>query len=200
MVETTLLDVYELELSVEDLERIRYVYRSFFRENLTLRFLTIGRPSSRYPTLEQLIMATDLEGELQNFLASEDLFSRVKLMQQENRLIPIVGDSSGPRALRAVAGFLKERGLKVSVFYASNVEFYLFNRSQWQDYIDNVRTFPFRGDAVFIRAYFPTFGRTHPLNVRGHRPTSLIQSTFGFLDDADSGRHASYWDVVGRNY
>ena len=200
MVETTLLDVYELELSVEDLERIRYVYRTFFRENLTLRFSTIGRPSSRYPTLEQLIMETDLEGEHQNFLASEDLFSRVKLMQQENRLIPIVGDFSGPRALRAVAGFLKERGLKVSVFYASNVEFYLFNRPQWQDYIDNVRTFPFRGDAVFIRAYFPTFGRTHPLNVPGHRPTSLIQSTSGFLDDADSGRHASYWDVVGRNY
>ena len=199
MVEQTLLEKYELNLTDEDLEQIRYVYQTFFDESLSLRFSTLGRPSSRYPTLGQLILETDLDGEHQSYLSSEELFLRVKRFQEENRLIPIVGDFAGPAALRAAAGFLKEKGLSVSVFYASNVEFYLFNRSGWQDYVDNVRSFPVRDDAVFIRSYFPTFGRPHPLNVRGHRSTSLIQPIRGFLDDADAGRHISYWDVVGRN-
>ncbi len=199
MVEQTLLEKYELPLTVQDLEQIRYVYSTFFNESLNLRFSTIGRSSSRYPTLGQLILETDLDGAHQNFLSSEELFSRLKQFQQQNRLIPIVGDFAGPKALRAVAGFLRERGLEVSVFYASNVEFYLFNRPQWKDYVDNVRAFPVRDDAVFIRSYFPTFGRSHPLNVRGHRSTSLIQPILGFLEDADAGRHISYWDVVGRN-
>ncbi len=61
MVEQTLLEKYELPLTVQDLEQIRYVYSTFFNESLNLRFSTIGRSSARYPTLGQLILETDLD-------------------------------------------------------------------------------------------------------------------------------------------
>ena len=198
-VERVLIEEYKLALSALDLDKIRYVYEAFSRQNLGLRFSSFGRSPRGYPTFERLILETDLEGRHQNYLASDELFDRLQSIQRANRLIPIVGDFAGGKALKAAATFLAERGLAVSVFYASNVEFYLFHRPEWNDYVDNVRSFPITDDAVFIRAHFPTFGGRHPQNVRGHRPTSLIQPMAGFLEDVASGQLRSYWDLVTRH-
>lgn len=198
-VQRALVEDYALSLSDQDLAQIEHVYRTFFREALNLRFSSFGRPSSRYPTLSELILETDREGQFQNYLSDEARFEWLQQFQRENRLIPIVGDFAGSQALRAAAEFLEEEGFEVSVFYTSNVEFYLFDLPGWQDYVANVRAFPMAEGALFIRSYFPTFGRSHPLNVPGHRPTSLIQSVAGFLEDAATGRLRSYWDVVSRN-
>ena len=190
---------YELSLSGLDLERIEYVYRSFFEAGLGMRFSTLGRPRPGYPTFEELIRETDVDGQFQNYLSDDTLFSRLQQFQRENRIIPIVGDFAGPHALQAAVAYVEAQGLAVSVFYTSNVEFYLFDLPEWSDYVANVRAFEFTDDAVFIRSYFPTFGRPHPQNLPGHRPTSLIQHVAGFLDDARDGRHQSYWDIVARN-
>jgi hypothetical protein len=120
----------------------------------------------------------------------------LKKFQAENRLIPMVGDFAGSHALRAVAAFLKANSLRVSTFYASNVEFYLFGGSGWSRYVANVHALPISDDAVFIRSYFPTYGRRHPLNVPGHRATSMVQRIARFLDDYDARRLDTYWDVV----
>ncbi len=198
-IERVLLDDYGLPLSALDIERIEHVYRSFFVAGLGMRFSTLGRSSAGYPTFESLIRETDAENQFQSYLSSDTLFSRLQQFQRENRLIPIVGNFAGSHALRATAQYFDEKGLEVSVFYTSNVEFYLYDLPEWADYIANVGAFPFSEDAVFIRSYFPTYGRRHPQNLPGHRPTSLIQHVQGFLDDARSGNHQSYWDVVARN-
>ncbi len=194
-----LLEDYELSLTALDLDKIEYVYRAFFDAGLGMRFSTLGRPSLGYPTFDELIRETDREDQFQNYLSDDILFSRLQRLQRENRIIPIVGDFGGSHALQATAEYLREQDLEVSVFYTSNVEFYLFDLPRWPDYVLNVRAFGFADDAVFIRSYFPTFGRLHPQNLPGHRPTSLIQHVGGFLDDARAGRHQSYWDVVRRN-
>jgi hypothetical protein len=198
-IERVLLTDYDLSLTALDLDRIEYVYRSFFEAGLGMRFSTLGRPSPGYPTLEELIRETDLENRFQNYLSDDTLFSRLQQFQRENRIIPIVGDFVGDHALQAAAEYLREQELDVSVFYTSNVEFYLFDLPEWQDYLANVGAFGFTDDAVFIRSYFPTFGRLHPQNQPGHRPTSLIQNVQGFFDDARDGQQQSYWDVVARN-
>jgi hypothetical protein len=120
----------------------------------------------------------------------------MKRFEAENRLIPIVGNFAGPKALKGVAAFLKKNGLMVSTFYTSNVEYYLFENSQWQPYVDNVRALPLSDDPVFIRAYFTNAGGTHPQNVPGHRSTTLIQSMRQFLRDESAGRIRNYFDVV----
>lgn len=192
-----LTSVYRLKLSPDDVSKIGYVYTTFFQENLRLRFSSIGRGNAmQYPTFEAILLETDREGRHENYLSSEELFQWLKKFQMENRLIPIVGDFAGPHAFKTVARYLKDNGLRVSTFYTSNVEFYLFGEPAWPRYLANVHALPVSDDAVFIRAYFPAYGRAHPLNMPGHRPTSLVKPLVPFLTDYDNGRISTYWDVV----
>jgi hypothetical protein len=196
-VKNLLLNNYKLQLSSDDLSKIEYVYQTFWKEGLDLRFSSIGRGNaSMYPSFEEILVETDRQGRQQNYLSSEALFQWLKKFEAENRLIPIVGDFAGSHALRAVGGFLKANGLNVATFYTSNVEFYLFGTPEWTRYVANVRALPLDRDSVFIRSYFPTFGRPHPLNVPGHRSTSLVSPILPFLADYDARQIRSYWDVV----
>jgi hypothetical protein len=198
-VRTILIDKYPLRLSEEDLKKIEYTYRAFWEENLDLRFSSIGRGNAmNYPTFESLLMQTDREGHQQNYLSSDELFDWLKKFEAENRVIPIVGDFGGSKAFSEVAGFLKKNALPVSTFYTSNVEFYLFGTPSWQAFMKNVHALPTTEDAVFIRAYFGNYGRSHPATVRGHRSTSMVHALLPFLRDYDGGRIQDYWDVVYR--
>jgi hypothetical protein len=195
-VRTLLTGKYRLNLSSADLKKIDYVYRTFWEQGLDLRFSSIGRNNAlNYPTFEEMLLQTDRQGRQQSYLSSEELFQRLKKFEAENRLIPIVGDFAGPTALKAAGAFLKSNGLRVSTFYTSNVEFYLFDSPSWGRFVANLRSMPIADDGIFIRSYFGN-GRQHPLNVRGHRSTSLIKPIVPFLADYDARRLADYWDIV----
>ena len=196
LVKSVLLEKSRLKLSAKDLSRIDYVYRTFWREGVNLRFSSIGRNNAlEYPTLEDMLLETDRQGRQQSYVSSEELFQQLKRFQSENRLIPIVGDFTGAHALKSVAGFLKANGLRVSTFYTSNVEFYLFDGSGWPRFVSNVRALPLADDAIFVRSYFGNW-RPHPLNMRGHRSTSLTKPMNPFLADYDARRLDEYWDIV----
>jgi hypothetical protein len=196
-VNSLLLNKYKLPLSSDDLAKIEYVYQTFWKEGLDLRFSSIGRGNaSMYPTFEEILLETDRQGRQENYLSSEELFQWLKKFQAENRLIPIVGDFAGSHALKAVGAFLNANGLNVSTFYTSNVEFYLFGSPNWVRYVANLKALPLDRDSIFIRSYFPTYGRFHPMNVPGHRSTSLVSPILPFLADYDARQIRSYWDVV----
>ena len=196
-VNNLLLNKYKLALSADDLAKIQYVYETFWKEGLDLRFSSIGRGNaSMYPSFEEILLETDRQGREQNYLSSEELFQWLKKFQAENRLIPIVGNFAGSHAFRTVGSFLKENGLSVSMFYTSNVEFYLFGTPNWSRYVNNLKALPLAPNAIFIRSYFPTYGRLHPMNVPGHRSTSLVAPILPFLADYNAGQVRSYWDVV----
>jgi len=181
---------------LSDLKKIDYVYRAFWEDGLDLRFSSIGRNNAlNYPTLQEMVLETDRQGRHQSYLSSEELFQQLKKFEGENRLIPIVGDFTGPHAFTAVGAFLKANGLHVSSFYTSNVEFYLFGTPGWSRFVANVRSLPLADDAIFIRSYFGN-GRRHPLNMSGHRSTSLIKPIMPFLADYDARRILDYWDIV----
>jgi hypothetical protein len=189
---------YELKLTAQDLAKIDYVYRTFRSENLDLRFSSLGRNNaSRYPTFEELLLETDREGRRRGYLSSEEHFQWLKKFQAENRLLPITGDFAGAHAFARVAAFLKEKGILVSAFYTSNVEYYLFGRSGWRQYMSNLKALPIDNASVIIRAYFSTFGR-HPLSMPGHRSTTLVHGMKHFVEDSDAGKILDYWDVVNR--
>jgi hypothetical protein len=188
---------YGVQLTAEDLAKIEYVYSSFHLEGLDLRFSSLGRNNaSQYPTYESLILQTDRTGKMQNYLADEETFLWMKQFEADNRLIPIVGDFSGPHAFKAVGAFLTKNGWKVSTFYTSNVEYYLFGQPSWTPYVQNVRALPMLPNAVFVRAYFSSAGPVHPQAVPGHRSTSLVQDVGAFLADEKAGRIRQYWDIV----
>ena len=77
----------------------------------------------------------------------EDLHAR-------DGIIPIVGDLSGPSAMRAVAGFLRAEGRPLSALYSSNVEFYLSRNGQSDAFAANLAAFPRADHAVIIRSRF----------------------------------------------
>jgi hypothetical protein len=60
-------------------------------------------------------------------------------MHRKNLIIPLVGDFTGPKAIRAIARYLKDHNAEVTAFYVSNVEEYIHSpRSVWTAYCGNL--------------------------------------------------------------
>jgi hypothetical protein len=191
---------WNLSLTAEDLKSIRYVARTFIEAGPDLRFSSYYRqPRQHYPDYRTLLLETDSTGKQSSYLASEERFRRVKLLHQENRIIPIVGDLAGETALRRVAQILKERDFEVSCFYLSNVEFYLFGEGRWQSYVQNMQQLPWSGNAVLIRTCANNW-RSHPARIPGYYMTTLLQRVRDFFENENAGRNQTYWDLVTRNY
>ena len=119
------------DLSAEDLAGIEYIYSAFFESGPELTY-SFGRGNrSGYgwrgmPTYEELMVQTDADGVARGYLASEENYRVLREMENANLIVPLVGDFAGDKAVRAVGDYLKQRGVKVSAFYTSNVEQYLF--------------------------------------------------------------------------
>jgi hypothetical protein len=80
-------------------------------------------------------------------------------MQREGRIIPVVGDFAGDRAMPGIAALLRERKLYVSTFYVSDVEQYLLDPDVWRNGSATSRPSE-RRDSVFVRAYLDQ-GKRH---------------------------------------
>jgi hypothetical protein len=181
-------------LSDDDAAGVAYVYDSFVTVGPTLSYAvnSVGRSGpARYPSYEDLQMATDGQGVNRGYLATEANFAVLKTMEQDNRIVPIVGDFAGPRALRSVGTYLAEHGATVSVFYTSNVEQYLFQSGVWPAFARNVATLPLDEASTFIRSCFNSCGMPN-----GSRAVALLDSMSGLLRDFNEGRIQNYWQVL----
>ncbi|MEM8488844.1 MAG: hypothetical protein AAF564_25085 [Bacteroidota bacterium] len=163
-------------LNEADLDKIGQIHAEFMAKGPALRFTSHGRaPQSYYPTYEQLATETTLSGETAGFLGQEVYFQRLKKMQEENRIVPVVGDFAEAHALPAIGAHLKENGLEVHAFYTSNVEFYLMRGQKINRFAANVRQLPLSPQSIFIRSYFNRWRAGHPLSVPGYGSTQLMQ-------------------------
>jgi hypothetical protein len=63
-------------------------------------------------------------------------------LQRNNLIIPVTGDLSGTKAMRAIGEYLREINERVSAFYDSNVEFYLVRNGSFDRFVDNLRALP----------------------------------------------------------
>ncbi|QXD16651.1 hypothetical protein GQ464_006855 [Rhodocaloribacter litoris] len=188
---------FGVSLSRQDLNRIAAIQEAFFREGLDLRFTSHNRPPRPYyPTLRRLLLERDREGHQANFLAREDAFRLLKTMQAENRVIPVVGDLAGPHALRSIGAYLHAEGLQVSVFYTSNVAFYLMRAGTFGRFVANLETLPLHPGAVIIRSYFNRFDQQHPETVPGYASTQLLQPIGELIERYRRGEIRSYADLV----
>lgn len=189
------IDRLGLGLSAEDHDTIRRFHLAFVDAGLSLRFTSYGRaPRPYYPTYRQLVLETDVDGDRASYLASSEAYGIVRDLQLANRIIPVVGDMAGPSALREMGDVMRELGVELKAFYASNVEFYLWQAGTFRRWVDNLATLPVATDAVVIRSYFPNAGRAHPSAVRGYYSTQSLQPVATLLETP----FASYWDVVTR--
>jgi hypothetical protein len=195
---------YEIPLDKQDRETIDRYRAAFVSEGLDTRYSSIGRNNrDDYPSFGILMMETDREGHQSSYLADESAFQFVRSMQQENRIVPIVGNVAGKGALKAVANYATQHNLVVSAFYLSNVEQYLMGREGgFDDYAKNLGLLPHDSESVIIRSYFGRLGPAHPLYVpaRGNISTSMIEPMSSFLRAYATGQIRTYGDLAFNRY
>jgi hypothetical protein len=187
----------ELSLSSGDLQDIERIYLEFSRQGLDIKYDSWR--SFFFPTLKEFLLETDLEGVQRNWLATSESYQFVRDMQRANLIVPLVGDFAGDGVFQRLGRLLRTNGDIVSVFYVSNVEFYLFRQRTWHRFVENVRELPIDDRSSFIRAY-ANLHRPHPQMVDDHITVSLVQNMRAFLHNADDGRYRDLWDVVTLDY
>jgi hypothetical protein len=176
---------FGVPLATADLETIARFHSAFIESAFTLRFRSYGRsPSPYYPTFRELLLATDRDGRAGNYLASEDAYRFVRDLQLRDAVIPVVGDVSGPHAMRAIGAALKGEGVGLSAFYISNVEDYLFRGGGFGRFTDNLSRLPRTSQAMIIRSVF-----------RGGPSASLVQRLDDLMTGVAQGHYRSYVDL-----
>ena len=142
---------------------------------------------------------TDGSGEMRNFLNSESDFQFLRKMQLQNRIVPVIGDLAGQKAMRNAGEYLKKQGSVVSAFYLSNVEFYLFGEGRLPLFVENVRNLPVDENSVLIRSVFNHWQR-HSETLPGYYVTTLLQRIDSLLGLYQERPYRDYWDIVTTDY
>jgi hypothetical protein len=150
-------------LTDAELRALDYVHGAFLKLGPAISY--VGFPNSRASSsgntdFAKLSLSVDKGGVARSFLASEANFRAVKSLQAQNLVIPVQGDFGGPKTIRAVGQFLRDRNLRVNVFYISNVEQYLFGSSSsptidinggWRAFYANLGTLPIDDSSLLLR-------------------------------------------------
>ena len=166
----------------------------FVAEGLSLRFQSTGRPPQSYnPTYRDLLRETDAAGRQANYLASEASFQFLKDLQARDLVIPVTGDLSGPSAIAAVGRLIAARGERLSAFYVSNVEFYLFGAGTFARFAGNLERLPRTPNTVIIRS---VFGRFAARARSGDASSQHLQPVAELLRDHAAGRIRGYDDIL----
>jgi hypothetical protein len=186
---------FRVRLTEADRGRLDFIYKSFYEPGLGIRYEShIRRDWRWFPTLKSLLLETDRRGRQRTFLASEEDFQFLKRFQERDLLVPVTGDFAGPKALRAMAEYIRQRGERVSVFYVSNVEFYLLQQNSFSTFVESVKTLPHDERTIMIRSYLG-FGHHHPETVPGHLLATLLQRMDKLIELSDAGLYRSYSDI-----
>ena len=173
LVQAHLTQTRGFALSPDDLASMVYVYESFFKLGPAIHYGGFKTGLSTGNTnFMKLTSAVDDAGIPRGFLGTDEMFQFVKSLQSRNLIIPVQADFAGPKALRTVAEWLRARDLRVSAFYMSNVEQYLFNpkigaapggmeiNGGWRAFYDNVAMLPVDDSSVLIRTPLGTSAAT----------------------------------------
>jgi hypothetical protein len=154
-----LTKVHHFALDSADLRSIRHVYVTFFEAGTSINYNYrpgFAANNAIYPTLGELQGLSNAAGEHMAFLADEQRYQSVRALQLRNAIVPVVGDFAGPKAIRAVGAWLKERNANVGAFYLSNVEQYLFRgANDAARFYENVSMLPTDTTSMFIRSVPP---------------------------------------------
>jgi hypothetical protein len=188
-------------LSDEDSSGLEYVYKAFYDGGPDLNY---SFPSGgffrggNFPTYADLMEETDGRGEDRSYLASEDQFRALSELETNNAIVPVVGNFAGPKALRAVGGYLRQHNATVSAFYTSNVEMYLFQQSDdWKKFYGNVATLPVTEKSTFIRSVSNRGLRFQFRNsAPGARASTRLNPIADLVRAYRTGRIGGYYDVI----
>ena len=151
LVKERLVATHGFPLSEDDLRDIDRAFRAFHDDGPEIHFWGSRSGDAAGPSYRQLMTARDIRGHTRSFLSDEEAFRTVQALQSRNLIVPVIGDFSGPKAIRAVGGYVRERADVIRAFYASNVGVYLTNE-QARSFCGNLATLPIAPRAVFVES------------------------------------------------
>jgi hypothetical protein len=215
-IEAQLTKKHGFALSSDDLQQLEGIYFSFFWDGPNLRYTAFpagvrqpgfmgrggGGFNGNFPSYEELMLQTDMDGVNRSYLASEDSFRWLKVFEEKNLLVPVMGDFAGPRALRAIGRYVRAHGSVVKAYYVSNVEQYLFQDGLFDEFARNVATLPVDDTSVFIRSVSTRFGYRGNGNGAAIGPdgrASALDPIKDFVKQFLAGKIGSYFDVNARS-
>ena len=149
-VQDHLVKTHGFPLSQNDLDGIEYVFANFYQYGPNINYGSSGRGGFGSVTYADLMSTADESGRSRSYLASEDNFRVIKDLESRNLLIPVVGNFAGPKAIRSMGQYLKDKNATVSAFYLSNVEQYLRQDGIWDDFCRNFSTLPMDETSTFV--------------------------------------------------
>jgi len=124
-------------------------------------------------------------------------------MEERNLIVPLTGNFAGPTAVRAVGQWARDHGTKVTTFYLSNVEQYLFQQDEAQRFYENVATLPIDSTSMFIRSFaggrfmgVDSTLKLRPQSAAG-RSLQLVSAIEETLKAYRDGKLASWFQVIG---
>src|SRR5262249_30036616 len=125
-----LTSVHHFPLSTDDLAAVKHVLTAFAEAGPDISYAYhLGSPPNATQwlvTYADLQTATNADSVGMSFLASEAQYAWLRAFEEKNLLVPLVADFAGPRTIRAVGDYVRQRRGTVTAFYTSNVEQYLF--------------------------------------------------------------------------
>jgi hypothetical protein len=163
-VEQLLMETHGFKLTDADRQSLEYVYEAFFKFGPEIDYSGgVKGLTTANMNFAKLAAAVDAAGVPRSFLGTDELYQVVRSLEIRNLVVPVQADFGGPKAIRAVGDFLRAHGLRVSAFYISNVEQYLFNprspialggqetNGGWRAFYDNLATLPANAATVLLR-------------------------------------------------
>ena len=189
-----------------DVKSLEYIYSQFYEAGPQINYNFSsggggGFGRGNMPTYATLQVATDTAGKNWAYLATEANYRWLKDFETKNLLVPVVGNFAGPKAIRAVAQYLKEHHAVVGAFYTSNVEQYLFQQDdEWSRFYKNVATLPLDSTSTFIRSigggFRGGYNTASPQMRYGGRLASVTSGIQDLLKAFNEGKVQWYGDVI----
>ena len=179
-----LIKTHGFTFTQDESDKLKAVFDAFYYYGPSIA--TRGLSGGRGGDFADLTGASnDRSGQPRSFLSSEENYQYIKSLHEKNLIVPVSGDFAGPKAIRAIAAYLKEHRGTVRAFYVSNVEQYLFGDSKDAIVLRQRRHAPDRLDecvhsAVLLRRGF------------GGAPTQSLCPIGSFLIGATAGRVSRY--------
>ena len=192
---------YRLPMRPQDWGDLEKIYRAFFERGLEIRYELLNRDRAHqvYPTWREFLLSQDPQGNYASYVGNPQYYQCIRRMQQENRILPVVGDFAGHRALSGISTYVRDHGAVVSLFYISNVEYYLLPDQQlddlYEEFLDNLRELPRLPQSLLIRTWNNREVK-HPHGLGGHLFTTVEQPLGLFLQRVEENRYVTHQDIL----
>lgn len=202
-IKKTIREDFKFPLTEDDRISLDYICKSFRDQGVYISyqmdsFRGRGRRgrSGQFPSMREILEQRDSGGKFGNFLASDADYKYVRSLQKQNRIIPIVGNFAGTKAIKSIADYLDRQSLPVSVFYISNVEQFLFQYDEFEGFAKNVKALPIRPDSLMIRSIAGMF------RIRSRWPImeTFLQNLSSFVKDCDAGLYPDYDTLANKEF